>query len=517
MNNFCDGRRGLGHGGRRGKETACYAEARPAPLLTKFPARCIIAFMAGTGQFLDAQLKATIAPQMIESMKLAAMPAVELREEILKEAEKNPALEVVFDPAASREIPPQGGNALYREGSPRSFASGGRASAEKKSDERRNFFEKVLAREETLQEHLASQLSEIKLPPKTRSLALAVITSLDGRGFLAVPPETLPGGGNEALLDEALSVVRRLDPQGCAARDALDSLAIQAAIRAESCESPDDKERYSLIASILKSGMKLEGKARPESLKSAAKREYGKSISPEEAAAIEELLRSLEPYPGRNFAQGEAMGEDSAGCIAPDIIVVKKDGAFHARMNDDEIPVIRVSPAFERFEKESPQGSRSPHIKEEKAFVRDSLRDARWFIGALKRRRKTVLKVAAAVIAMQKPFFEQGPKFLQPLRMLDVAEELGFHEATVSRAVSGKYLQCEWGVFSLRHFFSARAKAATMDGAGRSKEGIKEIIREMLKDAEKKPSDREIAEQLAERGIQIARRTVAKYRGELGM
>ena len=448
-------------------------------------------------------------------MRLAAMPLVELREEILKETEKNPALELVSDPMNARELPAQQASAPYRE--PRLFSSspGGRRSAEEKSDAHRDFFEKVLSRPQTLQEHLDAGLSEARLPPKTEALARAVITSLDGNGFLAVPPETLPGAENPRLLLEALSAVRRLDPQGCGARDALDSLAIQAELRAESSKSPDDKRRYRLLASLLRSGIKPQGKARPESLRAAVKRETGESASEEEAARLHELLRALDPFPGRNYPQGETAGQEAAQYIAPDIIVVKKDGMFFAKMNDDEIPVVRISPSFERFEKSSPKGAASPHIKEEKAFVRESLRDARWFIDALKRRRKTLLKAAAAIIARQRPFFERGPKFLQPLRMLDIAEELNLHEATISRAVSGKYLQCEWGVFSLRYFFSSGTKAAGEDGAGRSKESVKEIMREMLDQPGKKPSDREIAERLAERGIQIARRTVAKYRAEL--
>ncbi len=443
------------------------------------------------------------------------MPAMELRGEILKEAEKNPALEIVSDPASSRDILPRNGDVPFRESALYSFSSGGRVSAEEKSSAHRDFFEKVLARAETLQEHLNAGLSEVKLAPEAEALARAVISSLDSNGFLAVPPETLPGAEDAKALDKALCAVQRLDPQGCAAKNALDSLAIQAELRAESSSDPEDKRRFSLLASLLRSDIKPSRKASPESLRGAIKRESGIAIDAEEAERLKELLRTLEPYPGRNFAQGEAAGEEAAQYIAPDIIVVKKDGVFHAKMNDDEIPVVRVSPAFEQFEKDGAQSAHNPHEKEEKAFVRESLKSARWFIDALKRRRKTVLKVAAVVIARQKPFFERGPKFLQPLRMLDVAEELDFHEATVSRAVSGKYLQCEWGVFPFRYFFSTRAGVANEGGEGASKESVKEIIREMLKDAEKKPSDREIAEKLAERGIQIARRTVAKYRGEL--
>ena len=470
--------------------------------------------MLETGQFLKTQLRAAITPQMIQSMKLAAMPALELREAILKEAEKNPALEIVSDPA-SDAIPPREGGALHRESSPYHSAAGGRSLAEEKSRAHRDFFEKVLCQAETLQEHLVEQLSEAKLETKTETLARAIITCLDGNGFLAVPPETLPGAEDTALLGEALSVVRRLDPAGCAATDALHSLAIQAELRAESAEDPDDKRRCSLLASILKNGIKPEGNARHMSLAAAARRESGASVSAQEAARLEELLRSLDPYPGRNFAQGENAGEEAAQFIVPDIIVAKKDGVFRAKMNDDEIPVVRVSPDFERYEKGGEKEAASEREREESAFVRESLKSARWFIDSLKRRRKTVLKVAAVVIARQRPFFERGPKFLLPLRMLDVAQALKVHEATVSRAVSGKYLQCEWGVFSLRYFFSSSTKAESAGGEGKSKESVKEIIREMLEGADKKPSDREIAERLAERGIQIARRTVAKYRGEI--
>ena len=430
------------------------------------------------------------------------MSAPELREEILKEAEKNPALEVVSDLICREDVPCL------------SYADG-RASAEEKSRAHRDFFEKVLAREETLQERLNAQLCEARLPPKTMRLARAVITCLDANGFLAVPPETLPGAEDAALLDEALSAVRRLEPAGCAARDALHSLAIQAEIRAGIAESPDDKRRYSLLALLLKSGIKAEGNARHASLAAAAKSAIGSGLSAREAARLEQLLRTLDPFPGRNFSQGEVAGAGADQFVVPDIIVVKEDDVFQARMNDDEIPVVRVSPCFERLEEEDEQGKKDVPAMEEMAFVRESLESARCFINALKRRRKTVLKVAAVVIARQQPFFERGAKFLLPLRMRDVANELGLHEATVSRTVAGKYLQCEWGVFSLRYFFNSSARAQGKAGEAMHKESVKEIIREMLAKAKKKPSDREIAERLAERGIQIARRTVAKYRGEL--
>ncbi|MBO8450217.1 MAG: RNA polymerase sigma-54 factor, partial [Spirochaetes bacterium] len=193
------------------------------------------------------------------------------------------------------------------------------------------------------------------------------------------------------------------------------------------------------------------------------------------------------------------------------VLVRRKNGRFLVKINEEEIPVAGISPFFAGLGSDRTQDSST------RKFVRTSLKDAEWFLSSLKRRNRTILNVTRAIVLRQRDFFMRGPKFLHPMRLQEIAGDTDLHEATVSRAAAGKYLQCEWGIFPLKYFFSGKAGAGKTrpENGGGSKESVKEILRGMLAGTEKKTSDRELAEKLAAQGIRIARRTVAKYRAEL--
>jgi RNA polymerase sigma-54 factor len=150
-------------------------------------------------------------------------------------------------------------------------------------------------------------------------------------------------------------------------------------------------------------------------------------------------------------------------------------------------------------------------------FAKENIKEARWFIHAINQRNHTLLRVCRAIVAFQRSFFVNGPKYLAPLTLRDIAEEIGVHETTVSRTANGKYMQTEWGIFEVRHFFTNSISGAGSRGSRFSKEGVKEIIKELIADEERHFSDQEIAGLLAKRGISLARRTVAKYRNELDL
>jgi RNA polymerase sigma-54 factor len=150
-------------------------------------------------------------------------------------------------------------------------------------------------------------------------------------------------------------------------------------------------------------------------------------------------------------------------------------------------------------------------------FVKENIKEARWFIRSINQRNHTLLRVARAIVEFQRPFFTDGPKRLAPLTLKDIAQEIGVHETTVSRIANGKYLQTEWGIFEIRHFFTNSISGAGSSGSRYSKEGVKEIIREMIAEESRHLSDQEIADLLARKGIPLARRTVAKYRNELDL
>jgi RNA polymerase sigma-54 factor len=150
-------------------------------------------------------------------------------------------------------------------------------------------------------------------------------------------------------------------------------------------------------------------------------------------------------------------------------------------------------------------------------FVKENIKEARWFIRSINQRNHTLLRVARAIVEFQRPFFADGPKRLAPLTLKDIAQEIGVHETTVSRIANGKFLQTEWGIFEIRHFFTNSISGAGSSGSRYSKEGVKEIIKEIIAEESRHLSDQDIADLLARKGIPLARRTVAQYRNELDL
>ena len=472
------------------------------------------------------------------------MPFADLRDRILEEAEKNPALEIVSDPFDGADPDRDDGKLptewkLSSDGrSLDDWSSAAPGAGDEESDEHRDFIEGALHRTETLQEHLLEQLAEQKLPAEVRALGELVIQNLDKDGFHIVPPSELTGGNDADTLLAALDAVRRLEPVGCATSGFHESLAVQARLLA--LGSLESDPLLARTVDILENHFELLEKGRPDALvKAVAKRsELGFSLDLDEAEGVFDLVRSLDPFPGRAF------DSSPESWIVPDVIVRKTEEDFSVIINDEEIPVVGIAPFFMELEGSGDSGGKSATRanpapdKSARDFARESVKEAQWFLHTIERRNRTILKLARALVVFQRDFFVYGPARLAPLRMKDIAEEIGMHEATVSRAANGKYLQCEWGVFELRHFFSnqvgsgssrpglsARAQAGTSvstaggpSGGGLfSKEGVKEVIRQIISEAKESLSDQKISDLLAVRGIRIARRTVAKYRGELNV
>jgi RNA polymerase sigma-54 factor len=193
-------------------------------------------------------------------------------------------------------------------------------------------------------------------------------------------------------------------------------------------------------------------------------------------------------------------------------MVKTKEGNFVIILNDEEIPVLGINPFFQNFKKGTAKG-KEPELKR---FVQANLSNAKWFIRSIGQRNETLLKVCQTIVEFQRNFFRNGPKYLIPLTLKDIAREIEVHEATVSRITTGKYIQTEWGIFELKYFFSNSISGAGSTGSRYSKQGVKEIIKEIVEEAGKNPlTDQKIKESLEDRGINIARRTVSKYRKEL--
>jgi len=437
-------------------------------------------------------------PQLFQSIKMMELPIIDLREKIEEELERNPALEVLEDKTTVSidDAPDSKGEEYeYFESTSDSgyITSGGEAAA----DAKRRFIEGALSHPETLQEHLLWQLRLESVDEEVRRIAELLIQNLDEDGFHKEPVELLLKNEEPSLIATALKVVRSLDPAGTCTSDYRESLEVQLGLLPE---VPKGAREAISHLELLEKGNTAE----------AAKR---MGCTEEELTRIFEVFKELSPFPGRFFFSGETR------YVVPDIQVVKKEGDFVIILNEEEIPVLGINPFFMKVAAK-PRSIEERNKEEEKPardFVRENIREARWFINSINQRNHTLLKVARAIVEFQRAFFMEGPKYIAPLTLRDISEEIGLHETTVSRAANGKYMQTEWGIFELRHFFTNSITGTGSGGSRYSKEGVKEIIKDILESDETRLSDKDIVELLQEKGITLARRTVAKYRNELDL
>jgi RNA polymerase sigma-54 factor len=429
-------------------------------------------------------------PQLYQSIRLMALPVVDLRETIQAELERNPALEIIEDKttisldSALKETKEE--DDYFEATSDSGFT---RRGTDEDADEQQKFIEGALSRPETLQEHLLWQLRLQPIDEDVRRIGELLIQNLDADGFHKEPVELLLKDEDPDKVAAALDLVRRLDPQGTCTANYKESLMVQAQLMPD---APD--------------GI-LEALEHLELLEKGKIAEVAKKIKRSEAEVNEilERIKELSPFPGRQFDSSEVR------FVVPDVQVVRKNEEFVIILNDEEIPVLGINPFFMKLS-DGKDGE-----KPVRDFVRENIKEARWFIRSINQRNHTLLKVMRAIVEFQRTFFAKGPKYLAPLTLKDIAQEIGVHETTVSRIANGKYVQTEWGIFEIRYFFTNSISGAGSSGSRYSKEAVKEIIREIIQSEEGSLSDQDIADLLSRRGIPLARRTVAKYRKELDL
>lgn len=515
-----------------------------------------------------------LSQQQIMSLKLLAMSSLDLRESIYREVEKNPALTVTHDTLAGGVTTARQKSSLLSDNERyRSTSATGNAA----SDAFQAALESAVDTRETLQEHLSHQFNATNHSADEQELGLALIHNLDAAGFHILAPLSLLNKSRpeqtEALLKKCMEEIRALDPVGTCCSGVEESLLIQAQLREQPpraalfilhghlpfLDPPQAGKVLKKIQSFLKERAKLSFIAEEERYWLEQTKKAPFCIEEIEAALA--FIRTLDPYPARNF------GSSQTHFVAPDVYVERlpsDDDTAAARSNAadavpaetssapqfkitlaaDTVPRIDIARDFAQAAENKAGG----------AFVQNAVREAKVFIDSVHFREATVSRAAAEIVRAQAAFFNKGERYLAPLRQKDIAEKLGVHEATISRMASGKYLQCEWGLFPFSYFFTNAvggekqprieksvassgqldtAAAHASDGAQKaagteqdstpaalSKEAVKYEVAEILKAhaADKKPlSDQKIANLLAERGITIARRTVAKYRTELNI
>jgi RNA polymerase sigma-54 factor len=431
-----------------------------------------------------------LSPQLYQSLKLMELPIIDLRDKIYEELERNPALEIIREPGTvsldSTYKPKKEEDDYFESTSDPGFIRPGGAEA---SDNQLKFLEGALSRSETLQEHLLGQLRLEAMDPEIGKIGELLIQNLNPDGFHKESPAALLPDTPPELVQQAISIVQALDPVGTCTSGYKESLIVQIRLL------PDAPE--GLIEALDCLDLLERGK-----FNAAAKR-LGREES--EIKEIFQRLKELSPFPGRRFDSGDTR------YVVPDVHIIRKEGGFVILLNNDEIPVLGVHPFF----MEIADLSKEKKEKKTRDFARENVKEARWFIHSINQRNHTLLKVSRAILTFQREFFLKGPKYLVPLTLKDIAGELGVHETTVSRAANGKYMQTEWGMFEIRYFFTNSISGPGSAGSKYSKEGVKEILRELITDEKSRYSDQELVGLLAKRGISLARRTVAKYRNEL--
>ena len=438
---------------------------------------------------------------MYQSIQLMALPIQKLNERIQEELEKNPALEIVSEKATvSLEEAETTQNSkndemeFFENSSDPGFTtvSSGRVDSEA-TELKHKFIEGTLSRSESLQDHLLWQLRLQKITDEEREIGELLIQNLDENGFHLESPEKLVGPEAAETIEKLTGIIRTFEPVGTCTADYTESLLVQAGLDPEA-----PPELVELI-----------GKHLPLLEKNKLK-EIRKAMGIDEAGLEElvERLRTYNPFPGRLYSN------ETVKYVIPDLMVELREGEFVIILNDEEIPVLGLNSFFRKLDKSKTAGNR-----EAAQFVKANISEAKWFIRSIRQRNETLLKISSAIVDFQRNFFLKGPKYLAPLTLKDIAETVSVHETTVSRISNAKYIQTEWGIFPLKYFFSNSISGSGSDGSQYSKGGVKEIIREIIEgySGEKKLSDQKISDMLKNKGISIARRTVAKYRNELNI
>ena len=362
-----------------------------------------------------------------------------------------------------------------------------------------------IAVQRPLREHLLEQIGGLRLSELDAALAAVVVDSLDSDGYLRDSPESLhalaldmiveSGGrageeaGTVSLADIEIAIcrVQSLDPVGVGAASIADSLARQ--LLAVEPAPPS----LTLALTIIRTHLDLLGQGDFRALATVT------AASHEQLAAATQLIRSLDPKPGRRFAT------DRIDYAVPEVIVRKVGRRWEARLHPGATPRIRVNAAYAGVV--SRAGSQA---------LSEQLSQAHWLIRSIEQRASTIERTAQAIVARQQRFFEFGDIGMQPMRLADIAQDVGIHESTVSRVVNSKYLQCPRGLIRLKTFFTSHVETSSGDAC--SAMAVKAMIRQLVDNEGEDPiSDHRLAKLLARRGIRIARRTVTKYRDALGI
>lgn len=477
-------------------------------------------------------LSQVLAPQLQQSLALLQAPTLELKALVEQELQQNPVLEEVgvietdheektirgeadrdqadpaeppadttYDPASEKTNgePVDDFQAEFeklvqmdQEWRDHFSATNVPLRHSEEDEEKRQYMFDSLVANTSLQETLLEQVRLSELTDEQRQIAEMIIGNIDDRGYLRATVAELAFSTNidAAKIESVLKVVQSFHPVGVACRDLRECLMLQL----ERTEKTNTLE-YRILERCF------------DALGKRKLPEISRALSADVVDVQESIAKIalLEPNPGRDFVS------DNQQYVVPEIFVSKVGEEYVVSSNNDQVPHLRISNHYKDL---MAQAASSPEVRE---WIRDKIRAGKFLIKSLHQRQETILNIAREIVKRQRDFMEKGVSALRPMTMVQVAEVVGVHETTVSRAVSGKYMQTPLGVFEMKYFFTSGIKTAS--GEGMSNTSVKDMINEMIKieDPSKPLSDEEIVKQLSGKGIVIARRTVAKYRSELNI
>ena len=461
-----------------------------------------------------------LTPQLQQAIRLLQLSTLDLQIEIREALDANPLLEADEETADLAEepqlpvMPEQPERALEFDGDneiPQELAVDGNwedtfidlgagSGASSRDEDDGGDFTAVSSKAETLYDHLLWQLDLTPFSPDDRAIAELILDAIRPDGYLGQTIAELcltASEGRSEPVDETelLSVLRRIqhfDPAGVGARDLAECLRLQVE-QFEGLDAPLREAALSVLEYIA-----LLGEHDYKALQRAT------GLPAETVDQAVHLIQALNPRPGTS------LDADEPEYIVPDVLVRKINGAWQVELNPAIAPRLRINQTYAGMIRRRDSGADNEYLK-------NRLQEARWFINSLKSRNDTLLRVARAIVQRQVGFFEEGPHAMVPLVLQDIADELGLHQSTISRATNRKYMHTPRAIYELKFFFSSHV--STSDGGSASATAIRARIRDLI--AAETPgnplSDNDLAEQLQQMGINVARRTVAKYREGMGI
>jgi len=477
----------------------------------------------GLSQNTQLKQELKINPRLYQAMDLLYMPLLDLQQHLKQELLNNPFLDMVEpeedeedegevqEESANPESEPEKdekGEIDWEEILLDGFDAGGR----REEHEEREYYEPVTVDSRDLSDHLRDQVSLLDLTPRQMYLADEFIGNINEDGYLACGLDKILEGVNESVqkaaedserdltdvplytmseAEDMLGIVQSLDPPGVGARDLRECLMLQ--LREAGLEH---SVPFRLVRDCFDELIAHRW--------SEISKRFG--ISPVDVQKAADEIAKLDPKPGLVYSDA------SDNYIIPDLIVDKIDGRYHVFLNDANLPRLKLSKAYQEIARD-----KKKFDGENKEFISNKLNSANWMIQAIEQRRQTMLKVMNYIVERQREFFEKGVQFLKPLTLREVAEVINMHESTVSRVTNEKFVQTPRGVLPLKFFFSSGL--STTAGEDVSARGIKAQIQKLVSEENPKHplTDQAIVNILKESGVQIARRTVAKYRDQLGV